>query len=178
MFFTFIILVILSFVFSNNSTSIQAPPEDTVPITAIRPSLNGTWQLDRVNSESVDDILQLMGVSIYKRRIIRNLDIKDIYDITQTTFHIIRDTSHSHKNQTYRFNIEETVNDELMGDVKQIVTYINGNIVINVKQSNNAKACSIRKLSPNDPNKMIFISNYTIADGSVTKTCTRYFKRK
>ena len=118
-----------------------------------RASLNGTWQLDRETSESLNDVLDLMGIGWVKRRIITGLDMTEQYTITSTTFHFIRDTQRSHQNLTFLLNIEENVEDELLGEMKQIVTYNpggkfnnimdTGSLIIEIIQPFNATSGSI-----------------------------------
>jgi hypothetical protein len=155
-----------------------------------RLSLNGTWQLDRTTSESIEELLELMGIGYFKRRIIASLDITDQYIINATTYHLIRDTSHSHKNETYLLNIEQNVNDDILGYIKQTINYysdersdiVNSNtrgaLIIHILHPSNAKAYSYRRLLPTNLNRMIYISNFTVPDGSITKSCIRYFNRK
>lgn len=140
-------------------------------------TLNGTWELEKSNTQCTDDILKLIGIDDFKRRIIIALNVIEKYEITNTYIHFKRDTARTHKDVNFNFNIQEDIIDEILGPVKQTVTYNDHKILMHMVQSNNAKTDTIRKLHDTNNDKIIYTSNYVSPNG-VTKTCIRYFVRK
>lgn len=167
MFFVYFIFLyfnnILSFSFSNN---------DNIPLT-----LNGTWELEKSNTDCTDEILKLIGIDSFKRKIIIALNVIEKYEITEKYIHFKRDTARTHKDQIFNFNIEEIILDDILGSVKQLVHYNDGKLIMSMHEQNNGKTSTVRKLSDNNKNKLVYTSNYTKSNG-VSKSCIRYFIRK
>ena len=138
-------------------------------------ALNGKWQLDKRNSESMIDLLAFIGIDRIKRNIINSLDIIDIINITDEGFHLIRDTQRSHLDQIYKLNIYESIHNILLGHINQLVTYKNRNLIVKMILDNNATFIVTRRLAYPNKNKLIYINNYTLPSG-VFKTCTSYFR--
>ena len=142
------------------------------------PLLDGIWELDRVNSDSIEEMLGLIGISYFKRKVISRLAVTESYHIiTNDRIKLTRKTPYTYIDETYKFNIEEKIHDDIMGDVKQLVTYKTNRIQIDMAQPNNGKSVSIRSISPGDKNKVICLTNYTAPNG-VKQSCVRYFIRK
>jgi hypothetical protein len=141
-------------------------------------TLNGTWDLEKAtNIACTEELLKLIGVEDFKIRIIKALNVIESYVITETQIHFKRDTARSHKDQIFQFNKEEDIEDDILGKVKQTVTYQYGKIMMHMIRTNGGKTSTVRRFDNNNRDRIIYVSNYT-TPGGVTKSCIRYFNRK
>jgi hypothetical protein len=138
---------------------------------------NAEWELDRTNSESVDGLLRLIGIDSIRRNIINNLAVTETYLLTKDTFRLKKVTYYRTIDDTFKLNVEETVQDYLLGEIKQKVSFINNKIQIQMTRSNNDVLISTRKFASHNSNKIVYTLNYTTHDNKKS-SYIRYFVRK
>ena len=138
---------------------------------------NAEWELDRPNSGSVIEILNLMGIGEPKSTIVNNLQINEIYNLSSTSFGLRKRTHYSNTNDLFKLGVEERGNDELMGEITRKVTFANNKIHMHMVRTNNDVLISTRAFAPRNSNKIVYTLNYTTHD-NIKASCVRYFVRK
>lgn len=140
-------------------------------------SFNGTWQLDKSISESPNEILKLMGVAMFKRNIMNNLDITMTYTLFGDSVKIEKVTAWSNEASVYLFGRNETKEDLIMGAGTHVTTFHSGALYyVFIRNDDDTGTYNlVNELI--DAATMRITIRYTLPYHSQSATCIRYFKK-
>lgn len=136
-------------------------------------TFNGTWQLDKGISQSPVEMLKLMGVGLFRRRMMSNLEMTETFIITHRNINVERTTAFSHTQDTYFFGVNTSKVDPIMGSGTRIVNFNAGNLYTRFIRSDGAIYTSVEELALRDQIRMTM--DFAISGSNVT--CIRYFRR-
>ena len=140
---------------------------------------DGTWKLDMANSiGSLDDILALAGINAFKRFAIIRLEVTEIYEMRESSqsLHFVRDTKYSHFDKVFPFGMPMKVDDPILGNAKQTITYDGKRrLESRVEQENGSVFHSIKTILEGQDDRIVYVMNYTTSHGKAN--CVRYFLR-
>lgn len=142
-----------------------------------RSDFDGEWHLKR-NQEigSCNDVLRLIGIGSFKRRIMLSLAVTEKITLDETSFHLVRNTRYSNTDQTFVIGNNERINDVVLGGITQVVHILNAHHirVIATRDNNRGVYTSDRRLT--DPNVISYSMNYTRSDGKKA-ACVRFYDK-
>lgn len=135
---------------------------------------NGAWQLDITREAgSSDEMLQLIGVGSIQRSIIRSLNVVERYEVTTTIFRLKRDTIYTHSDDAFHFNIDEVIDDVILGHGTQRITSAQGRIALTITRPDGSIFTSVRKLQGGQ--QITNTMNFTT--GQRHASCVRYYNK-
>lgn len=141
---------------------------------------NGTWQLDKSRSDSMEEMLKLMGVGSFKRMMMRNMDIRETYTVFHRSVIIKTVTPYSHEEDTYFFGVEQPKMDLMMGPGSIVVTRNTDSIHSKfVRGGDGAIYTLIREINPSFDAQLRITTSFIIPSQQQGNniSCVVYFKR-
>lgn len=137
----------------------------------------GHWQLEMGKEAAcTDQLLQLLGFSKIKRDIIVSLQVVEQFEVGPTTLRVVRDTWYTHSDHTFTLGETQTVDDELLGHVKQTVTAQAARIVTAIVRDDRSQISVVRRMEPSN-DRFSATMNYTAPSGGPQASCTRHYTR-
>ena len=138
-------------------------------------NFNGTWKLDRGNSDSSYDLLVATGMSSFRGGMASRLDISDTYLISHRTVSIHRVTRYTDITTLYLFGQEGDTEDHILGTGSHLTLFEEGQIIYNfVRRSDGALYHSVKSITV--PNQMRVHMNFTL--GSRHVSCRQCYVRQ
>lgn len=137
----------------------------------------GHWQLE-MGKEAVctDQILQLLGFGKIKRDVILSLQVVEQFEVGPATLRIVRDTWYTHSDHTFTLGETQSVEDELLGHVKQTITAQATRIVTAIVRDDRSQISVVRRMEPSN-DRFSATMNYTAAAGGQQGSCTRHYAK-
>lgn len=138
---------------------------------------NGEWHLRRGEEEgSCDDVLRLIGVSGWKRGIMLGLDVTEYITLDQKTFHLVRDTHYSHTDQTFQIGVEESIDDMVLGNIKQTVYVVQAAHIRVTAICDDGRGEYVSNRRITTPNRIAYVTNFTSYTGRKAY-CVKYYDK-
>jgi hypothetical protein len=139
-------------------------------------AFDGEWRLRHGEVEgSCDGVLRLIGISGWKRGIILGLDVTERITLNQSAFHLVRDTRY-HTDQVFQIDTEESVNDMVLGDIKQTVHVLNAEHIRIVAKCEDGRGDYISNRRITVPNRITYMTNFTSYTGRKAY-CVKYYDK-
>ena len=150
----------------------------SLSVDATTTLFDGTWQLDpHRDIGSCKEVMRLIGESSIRSSIICSLTVTETMSLSVKSLHLVRVTRYSRTEQTFQWNIEEVVDDLLLGNTKQTLTMLDDRHMKTVsRRTENGLYVGLRKIDPKNNNLVIYTMNYT-APGGRRASVVRYFTR-
>lgn len=138
-------------------------------------NFNGTWKLDRDNSDSSYDLLVAIGMSSFRSGMASRLDISDTYRISHLGVSIHRVTRYTDITTLYLFGQDGNTEDHILGTGSHLTLFKNDQIIYNfVRRSDGALYHSIKSITVSD--QMHVYMNFTL--GSRHVSCRQRYVRQ